>query len=115
MPPRPSRGEVWTVDLEPVLGHEQGGRTRPCLIVSTDTFNHGRAELVIAIPVTTKWKGIPIHVPVSPPEGGLTQPSFIKCEDVRSISTLRLKDFWGRVEPATLKKVESNLRTLLDL
>jgi len=115
VPPRPSRGEVWTVDLEPVQGHEQSGRIRPCLMVSTDTFNHGPAELVILIPLTTRWKGIPIHVPVSPPEGGLRQPSFIKCEDVRSVSTLRLRDYWGRVGSSTLKQVESNLRTLLEL
>jgi hypothetical protein len=34
----PKLGEAWRVDLEPVMGHEQGGR-RPCLIVSIDDFD----------------------------------------------------------------------------
>ncbi len=35
----PKLGEAWRVDLEPVKGHEQGGRG-PCLIVSVDDFDH---------------------------------------------------------------------------
>jgi mRNA-degrading endonuclease toxin of MazEF toxin-antitoxin module len=36
--PHPARGEIWGVDLSPVLGHEQGGQ-RPALVVSVDAFN----------------------------------------------------------------------------
>ena len=85
----PSRGEIWLVDLNPVCGHEQAGR-RPALVVSVDGFNHGPAGLVIVIPITTKDKGIPLHVGVFPPEGGLNEQSFIKCEDVRSVAKERL-------------------------
>ena len=72
------RGEVWIVNLNPTQGHEQN-RLRPALVVSTDTFNHGPAELVIALRITSKGKGIPFHVEVKPPEGGLKTVSFIKC------------------------------------
>jgi len=64
----PSRGEVWTVNLNPVRGHEQAGY-RPGLVVSADTFNHGLAGLLVIIPITTKEKGIPFHVIINPPEG----------------------------------------------
>jgi mRNA interferase MazF len=102
------------VDLNPVRGHEQAG-TRPALIVSVDRFNHGPAALVIVLPITSRSKSVPFHVPVSPPEGGLTQASFIKCEDVRSSSTDRLVRRLGYVAPNTMALVEDPLRILMGL
>jgi mRNA interferase MazF len=110
----PSRGEIWLVDLNPVCGHEQAGRC-PALVVSVDGFNHGPAGLVIVIPITTKDKGIPIHVEIFPPEGGLSEQSFIKCEAVRSVAKEQLVKCIGRVEEGTLAEVEDRLRILLGL
>ena len=109
-----SRGEIWLVNLSPTRGREQAG-TRPALIVSVDLFNHGAAELVVVIPVTSKAKGIPLHVEVNPPEGGLSLKSFVKCEDVRSISTARLIKKLGKVSPQTVNCVEDRLKILLGL
>ncbi|MGA2150940.1 MAG: type II toxin-antitoxin system PemK/MazF family toxin [Geobacteraceae bacterium] len=53
------------------------------------------------------------HVPLEPPEGGVREKSFIKCEDVRSISTERLKSRWGEVSPATMGYVEDCLRIFM--
>ena len=72
---KPTRGEIWFLNLDPTKGREQAGN-RPALVVSVDLFNQGPAELVIVAPLTTKFKGVPFHVPITPPEGGLTQPSF---------------------------------------
>ena len=112
--PLPSRGEIWEVNLNPTRGHEQAGR-RPALVVSVDPFNHGPAELVVVLPITTTPRGIPFHVPVGPPEGGVRRPSFIKCEDVRSISRERLVARWGSVYAPTMSMVDDRLRILLDL
>jgi mRNA interferase MazF len=112
--PKPTRGEVWMADLDPARGHEQAGK-RPALVVSADPFNAGPAELVIVLPITTRDKRVHSHIPVEPPEGGLRRPSFIKCEDVRSISVERLSKRLGKVTPATIAAVEPWLRTLLDL
>jgi len=109
-----SRGEVWTVNLNPVRGHEQAGY-RPGLVVSVDIFNHGPAGLVVIVPITTKEKGIPFHVRINPPEGGVSEKSFIKCEDIRSVSTERLSKCLGMVSPGILKGVEDRLKVLLDL
>ncbi len=109
-----SRGEIWLVNLSPTEGREQAG-TRPALIVSVDLFNHGAAELVVVIPITSKAKGIPLHVEVNPPEGGLSLKSFVKCEDVRSISTARLMKKLGKVSPQTVNSVEDRLKILLGL
>ena len=109
-----SRGEIWTVNLNPVRGHEQAGY-RPGLIISVDIFNHGPAGLVVIIPITSKEKGIPFHVMINPPEAGVSEKSFIKCEDVRSISTERLSKCLGKVSLETLRAVEDRLKILLDL
>src|SRR5437868_1890070 len=109
-----SRGEIWLVDLDPSKGREQAG-SRPALVISVDIFNHGAAELVVVIPITSKPKGIPLHVEINPPEGGLTMNSSVKCEDIRSISTSRLVKPLGKVLPTTIEAVEDRLRILLGL
>jgi mRNA interferase MazF len=111
---QPSKGDIWLVDLNPTRGHEQAGK-RPCLVVSVDLFNQGASGLIVVLPITSKEKGIPFHVEVNPPEGGLTQRSFIKCEDVRSISTERLSQKWGVVSSTTMNEVEDRLRILFGL
>ena len=110
----PSRGEIWRVDLNPTRGHEQAG-VRPALVVSVDTFNHGPADLVVVLPVTSTLRGIPLHVEISPPEGGVRRRSFIKCEDIRSVAKERLVDRWGAVSARTLHAVEDRMRILLNL
>jgi len=111
---QPLRGEIWLVTLDPTVGREQAGR-RPALIASDDLFNQSHAELVVVLPITSKGKGIRSHVPVSPPEGGLSVPSYIKCEDVRSISIQRLERRLGKVTARTMNEVESRLRIILVL
>ena len=110
----PARGEVWMVDLDPARGHEQAGR-RPALVVSVDPFNHGPAGLVTVLPITTKAKGIPFHVQIKPPEGGLKSASYIKCEDVRSAAKERLARRLGTISSPTQAAVDDRLRILLGL
>lgn len=114
MSPAPLRGEVWTVDLEPVKGHEQGGH-RPSLVVSASAFNTGPSGLVVVVPITSVRKRSAFHVGVEPPEGGLRRSSFLKPEDVRSISADRLGRRLGSVSGQTVEAVETGLRVLLDL
>jgi mRNA interferase MazF len=110
----PTRGDIWTVDLDPTRGHEQAGR-RPALVVSVDFFNQGPADLVVVLPITSKAKGIPLHVSISPPEGGVRVPSYVKCEDIRSVSIQRLAKLLGRVSPETMHEVEDRLAILLGM
>lgn len=111
---KPSRGEIWLVDLSPVIGDEQAG-TRPALVISVDLFNQGPAELVVVLPVTAQNKSIPLHVKIDPPDGGLQKVSFVKCEDIRSLSGKRLIKRLGAVSSTTIALVEDRLRILLNL
>lgn len=110
----PLRGEVWLADLDPTRGHEQAGQ-RPVLVLSEDLFNRGPAALVVVVPLTTRLRGIPSHVVVRPPEGGVRRSSALLCEAIRSISTARLVRRWGMVRPGTMGAVADVLRVLLRL
>ena len=112
--PPPARGEVWLADLDPVRGHELAG-CRPVVVFSVDRFNQSHADLVVVLPITSTLRDIPFHVVVHPPEGGLTLPSAILCEAVRSMSKDRLVHRLGRVSPASLTAIADRLRILLDL
>src|SRR5688500_12711028 len=113
-PMRPSRAEVWLTDLDPSRGHEQGG-TRPAVVISADGFNHGRSGTTTVLPITSVRKGIPFHVEVQPPEGGLDRPSFVKCEDTRAITTERLIRRYGSLGPDSMERIAEMMRALLDL
>ncbi|WP_165235119.1 type II toxin-antitoxin system PemK/MazF family toxin [Aquisphaera insulae] len=110
----PARGEIWDVDLSPTVGREQAGR-RPALIVSDDALNSGPRGLVVVIPITGTARGLPSHVPVIPPEGGLIKPSVIMVEQVRAISKDRLGRRYGATTKATMDRVDRILRIILGL
>ena len=111
----PFRGEIWNADLDPTRGREQAGR-RPVLVVSTDRFNEGPAELIVILPITSQGKGIPWHVPVKASrDAGLTKDSFIMCEAIRCVSRERLAKRLGEIADPALAEVEKRLRILLEL
>ena len=111
---KPARGEVWFVNLDPATGREQAGK-RPALVMSVNELNQSAAELVVVLPITSRYKQVRSHVPVDEGDGGLTIRSFIKCEDIRSISVRRLERRLGTVSTAALAAVEDRLGILLGL
>ena len=110
----PVRGEIWNADLDPTRGREQAGR-RPVLVVSTDGFNQGPAELVVVVPITSKDKGISWHVGLKPGASGLRTVSYAMVEAIRCISRDRLMKRLGYVSESIMGEVEHRLRILLDL
>lgn len=110
--PEPKQGEIWTVVLDPIKSHEQGG-VRPALVISNDRFNQAFRSLFIVVPITRTDRDMPTQVLVQPPEGGLTAPSFVMCEQVRAVSVLRFRKRRGEVTSETLSEVESILPRLI--
>lgn len=108
------RSEVWLADLNPTIGREQAG-VRPVLVLSSDHFNQGFADLIYAIPITSKKKNIRSHIEILPPEGGLSAASYVMCEAMRSISKARLIKRLGSISQVSVKRIEETLRILLDL
>ena len=107
-----NRGEIWLVDLNP--GDDQAPlNAGPALVVSDDMFNRSLAEMVIILPLTSVHKGIPTHVELK--TDFLDGTGYVKCEDIRPVSTKRLVRRIGQVDGQVMKLVEERLKLLLGL
>ena len=103
------RGDIYFADLDPVIGSEQGG-FRPVLIIQNDLGNRF-SPTVIALPLTSKTGKAPLrtHVPLVPPQGGVSRPSIILCEQMRTLEKSRLGRYLGTLRPEKLLLVERAL------
>lgn len=110
----PRRSEVWLVDFGDPVGSEQSG-TRPAVVVSADALNESRAGVVVVVPITTAYRGLPSHVEIDRGSSGLDEVSYAKCEDVKSVSEQRLLGRLGVVDDEAMFQAARSLRFLLDL
>ena len=103
------RGDIYFADLDPVIGSEQGGK-RPVLLIQNDLGNRF-SPTVIILPLTSRTGKKPLrtHVPVAPPQGGITKPSIILCEQVRTVEKSRLIKHLGTLPPEKMALVERAL------
>ena len=113
-PPAPARGDIWDYDPDPTRGREQRG-SRPGVILSADWFNGSGADLVAVVPCTTRDRGLVTHVPVPARTSGFTDPTFVMCDQVRTIAVERLRRRRGALPPEVLARVEDAVRYVLDL
>lgn len=115
--PVPSRGEIWLVDWSPGRGSEQTG-TRPALVVQNDHGNRSpNYPNVIVVTVSTKGRDIPLHVFLRKSKtNGLREDSYIKCEQVLTVSKTRLIGKpWGRLTDDEMEQVGEALKRSLAL
>ena len=113
---RPVRGMVVLVDLEPVVGHEQG-RTRPCVVVQNDIGNRYSSTIVI-VPLTDAAhikKPSPIYVQVKKGDGGATKDSFVLCDQIRTVDQRRFRSVFGTLAPETMAAIDKALLISLGL
>ncbi len=97
------RGEIRWADLNPVKGHEQGGR-RPVLILSQDVFNQ-RSGTVIAMAITSQPQraGFPLTLEINSVK--LSKRSWVKISQIRTLSTERIGRKIGTISPEELNDV----------
>ena len=108
------RGEVYTIDLGQPTGHEPGF-TRPAVVVSADLLNNGAGGLVMVVPVTSAAYGLRSHVEVEPGASGLEHTSYARCDQLRVISTDRVRSRRGIIAPDQMRSIDQALRFVLDL
>jgi mRNA interferase MazF len=104
-------GDVLLADLDPVAGHEQGGR-RPVLVLSGPSYNDLRNERLIVAEITSRERGLPFHVPVGV-DSGLRVPSWVQSESVRALSGRRVINRLGRARPQTVAEVRDHVINFL--
>jgi mRNA interferase MazF len=108
-------GDVWLVNLNPVIGSEQAGR-RPAVIVSGPLHLSLPHAVVFVVPITSRDRGLRHQVAVASQASGLSKlPSFTRPEDARAVSHERLERRIGAVTPAELAAMRRILRAFLDL
>jgi mRNA interferase MazF len=112
--PSVRRGDVFTVNLEPVRGSEQG-KKRPAVVVQNDIGNRYSPTTIVAPITTGDIARFDVNVAVKTPEGGLTQDSLVLLNQVRVVDKSRLGRYWGRLSPQTMALVDEALRISLGL
>ncbi|HTW42869.1 MAG TPA: type II toxin-antitoxin system PemK/MazF family toxin [Solirubrobacteraceae bacterium] len=105
---------MWLADFGEPIGREQSGR-RPAVVISSDLLNESHAGVVIVVPITTAYRGLPSHIEIEPGTSGLDEISYAKCEDVKSVSEERLVGRLGAVSDEAVFQIARGLRFLLDL
>lgn len=116
--PLPRRGEIWIVDFSPGRGSEQSGE-RPALVLQNDPGNqNARYPNTVVLAMSTKGRPIPFHVEITPnPENGLREVTYVKCEQVLTITKSRLRGRGplGRITAAEMRRVEIAVKLSLAL
>lgn len=91
------RGEIWWVNLNPVIGSETG-KERPCLILQNDIGNQNSRTTVVA-PLLPGHKTYPFVVNVSPTaQNGLKGQRHINLSQLRVVDALRITNKQGALE-----------------
>jgi len=105
------RGEIRWADLDPARGYEQTG-SRPVLILSHDIFNE-RSGTVIATAITSHAQktGFPLTYELK--TGDLPKKSWVKINQIRTLSSERIGESMGRASPEELLKVIEGLNELI--
>src|SRR4051794_36197764 len=113
------RGEIYLVELEPVVGAEANKR-RPAVIVSNDGANHSaervRRGVITVVPVTSNIERVyPFQVLLPATASGLPTHSKAQAEQIRSIATERVGTLVGVLTPDLLAALDEALRLHLAL
>lgn len=113
---RVSPWQVWSTDFGQPVGSEERG-LRPAVVVASALHCRFPIDMTLVVPVTTRDRGLPHHVPIGSAEAGLRAPSFARTEDVTAISTRRLRgdSALGALTVAEIDRIRHWLRRMIDL
>jgi mRNA interferase MazF len=106
----PHRGEVWWVRLDPTLGSEIG-RTRPCLVLSTNILNE-RRRTVVVVPLSSAPQASP---PILVPLECAGRRVVAVTDQIRAVAKESLHERLGEIAPSDLPAVEAGVRRILEL
>ena len=99
------RGEIWWVDLKPVVGSETD-KERPCLILQNDTGNQNGTTTIVA-PIMPGIKTYPFVVNVAPTsQNGLDGDRHVNLSQMRAVDTRRIKNRQGVLEDSYWEEIE---------
>ncbi len=108
--------ELWYIDWNPSRGSKQAG-IRTALIIQNDVANHNdKYPNTIVLAVSTKGKLVSFHIELKPSLiNGLKEVSYVKCEQIMTISKDRLLNRIGLVENDYKLKIDKALTKTLNI
>lgn len=103
------RGDIYNVDLSPVVGSEQGGE-RPIVVIQNDVGNKYSPTIIVAAFTSkiTKAK-LPTHIEVSAHQYGLRKDSVLLCEQIRTLDKRRLGEKIGTCDEYMMNRIDNAL------
>ena len=106
MPHQYRRGQIYYAKLDPIVGHEQGGR-RPVLIIQNDVGNRFAPTVIVAA-LTTSLPEKPYPTEVRIPAGAADLPraSAIRLDQIRTLDKRRFEQYVGQLDQATMRQVD---------
>lgn len=109
------RGEIYYANLDPTIGSETAKR-RPVLLVSNNANNRA-ANTVTILPITSNVTRIyPFEVLIQPQDSGLSKPSKIQAQQIRTISKQRIEgSVVGCLGEVVMQQVDAALKLHLAL
>lgn len=109
------RGEIYYANLSPTVGSEIDKR-RPVLVVSNDANNRA-ANTVTILPITSNVTRVyPFEVLLNPEDSGLSKPSKVQAQQVRTISKQRItSDAVGSLSEEIMHLVNAAVKLHLDV
>ena len=111
----PKRGEIYLVNFDTIVGSEIQ-KTRPALILQNNISNqHSPITIVAALSSQFDSEIYPIEVLITPPEGGLSYPSVVLLNQIRSIDRQRLVKRLGAVSDQLMDCVNNAILISLGL
>jgi len=109
------RGDIYSANLDPVIGSEQGG-IRPVLIIQNDVGNRfSPTVIILALTSKTGKNRLPTHVEIPAGEGGLLKDSIVLAEQIRTLEKTRLGDYMGRLSDKYMVEVGEAIRTSMGI
>ena len=109
------RGEIYYANLSPTVGSEIDKR-RPVLVVSNDANNRA-ANTVTILPITSNVTRVyPFEILLNPEDSGLSKPSKVQAQQVRTISKQRItSDAVGSLSEEIMQLVNAAIKLHLDV
>src|SRR5271154_1565295 len=104
------RGEVRWAELNPVRGREHSGQ-RPVLVLSHDVFNE-RSGTVIAVALTSQPQRAGFPLTYELVSAKLPKRSWIKINQIRTLSVDRIGARLGRASPEELVQIVEGLNEI---
>jgi mRNA interferase MazF len=107
--------EIYLANLNPKKGHEVG-KTRPVVVIHSALIE-GVLQTSIVCPITTQLSAatlLRVHIPFKETSTtGLSEPSDVIVDQIRSIDNQRLIKKLGELPTAQIEQLQKSLQTIL--